>query len=193
MADPTTLPTQIEQSVTSLTRSHTAITDQESYETALASLSEVQMMRRQITTYFQELKAPVLQAQRRLNQASKDQLQRLEPIEQHLHAVITDYENSNIKLDAADADVLVNASLATGVPAAPLVPRVVTPAGHHRRTTVSVEVTDLLSLVKAIAAGQVPLAAVKPHAPFLNAMARSDGELFTLPGCERRTKTTIVT
>lgn len=193
MAEQTPLPNTLETSLTSLTQTHIDITDQASYEQALTQLALVQQMRRRITKYFADLKAPVMQAQKRLTAASTAQLQRLEPVEQTLTTVITDYETSNIKLDELDADALVNASLATGVPAAPLIPRVVTPAGHHRRTTVSVEVTDLLELVQAVAAERVPLNTLKPHTPALNALARSDGALFDVPGCQRNTKTTIVT
>jgi len=47
--------------------------------------------------------------------------------------------------------------------------------------------------VQAVAAERVPLNTLKPHTPALNALARSDGALFDVPGCQRNTKTTIVT
>tara|TARA_R100001086_G_scaffold249045_1_gene187525 strand:+ start:302 stop:883 length:582 start_codon:yes stop_codon:yes gene_type:complete len=193
MAETPALPTQIEQGLTTLTQTQLAITDQESYEQALTHLALVQQMRRTITKYFADLKAPVLTAQRRLNAASKEQLERLTPVESSLNDAVANYEQTNADLDDIDADILVNAALATGIPAEPLVPRITVPAGHHRRTTISVEVTDLLALAKAVAAESAPVTCLLPNVTALTALARSDGELFALPGVRRQTHTTIVT
>lgn len=55
-------------------------------------------------------------------------------------------------------------------------------SGISNRTTYSAQVTDLLLLVQAIAAGSVPLNAVIANTPFLNNQARAMKETLNYPG-----------
>lgn len=54
--------------------------------------------------------------------------------------------------------------------------------GVSYRVTWSAEVTDLLALVQAVAAGQVPLKVLQPDSTVLNTMARALKESLALPG-----------
>jgi outer membrane murein-binding lipoprotein Lpp len=54
--------------------------------------------------------------------------------------------------------------------------------GISTRTNYSAEVTDLMALVKAVAAGQVPLVVLQPDMKVLNAQAKALKEHLTYPG-----------
>jgi len=194
MATDNTLPSDIETHLTTLALSDTPLTiaDQEGYETALTQLALCQQMRRKITKYFADLRQPVTIAGKRLTAAKDAQIARLTPVESNLNAAILEYEDEHIKVDAKDAEVLSALSLASGIPASPLAPTVVTPNGYHRRETVSAEVVDLAALVSAVADGSAPLEVIRPHQPALNRLAREQGELFAVPGCKRAVKSTVV-
>jgi len=77
------------------------------------------------------------------------------------------------------------AALVLDEPAAPMliVPAPVKrPAGIATRVAYSARVTDLLALVKAVAAGKVPIQAIEPNTSFLNAQARSFKGQLGWPG-----------
>ena len=67
------------------------------------------------------------------------------------------------------------------------------PPGVTTRETWSAEVTDLGALVRAVAAGEVPLDAVLPFLPFLNGLARTERGAMAVPGVRPVSKRTIVT
>jgi hypothetical protein len=194
MATDNTLPSDIETHLTTLAVSATPLTieDQESYEQALTQLALCQQMRRRITKYFADLRQPVTLAGKRLTAAKDAQIARLTPVEGNLNKAILEYEDRHVKIDAQDAEALSALSLASGVPASPLVPTVVTPNGYHRRETVSAEVVDLAALISAVSDGTAPIEALRPHQPALNRLAREQGELFAVPGCKRVVKSTVV-
>lgn len=54
--------------------------------------------------------------------------------------------------------------------------------GSYGRTNYSATVSDLMTLVKAVAAGVVPLAAIEANMVYLNTRARSDRKGFSIPG-----------
>jgi len=54
--------------------------------------------------------------------------------------------------------------------------------GNATRRTWGAEVTDLMALVKAVAAGQVPIQAIEPNAVFLNQQARALKSALSYPG-----------
>lgn len=54
------------------------------------------------------------------------------------------------------------------------------------------EVTSLAALVKAVAAGQVSIKAVKANKAYLNAQARAAREAFLIPGCEAVCKESLM-
>jgi hypothetical protein len=55
-------------------------------------------------------------------------------------------------------------------------------AGQVTKTTYSAQVTNLMQLVKAVAAGTVPLQALKADEPFLNSQARAFRQGLNYPG-----------
>lgn len=57
-------------------------------------------------------------------------------------------------------------------------------AGKVSGTTYSAKVTDLRALVRAVADGRAPMEALGANESFLNQMARSYKEGFSMPGCE---------
>ena len=86
-------------------------------------------------------------------------------------------------LDLAEAPVV--APIVTANPVyAPRTPLVPPPraAGVSFSTRWSAEVTDLLTLVKAVAGGQAPLSVLTPAMPVLNAMARDEHDRLNIPG-----------
>jgi hypothetical protein len=69
--------------------------------------------------------------------------------------------------------------------AMPVVVRSVTPArvaGQVSKVKYTAEVTSLMTLVKAVAEGKVPLHAVQANMSYLNSRASDDKELFAIPG-----------
>lgn len=61
----------------------------------------------------------------------------------------------------------------------PPVPRV---EGISHRDNWSAEVTDVMALIKAVAAGEAPILAITPNMKFLNEQARSYKNLLKIPG-----------
>ena len=68
------------------------------------------------------------------------------------------------------------------VDVAPVESEIASVAGTSMRSYYSAEVVDLLALVRAAAAGTIPLDAIQPNAVFLNAQARSLKTLMAYPG-----------
>ena len=57
-------------------------------------------------------------------------------------------------------------------------------SGQVIKTTYSATVTNLLELVKAVAAGKAPLQAIKADESYLNKKANLEKEGFSVPGCK---------
>ena len=57
-------------------------------------------------------------------------------------------------------------------------------SGQVSKTTYSATVTNLLELVKAVAAGKAPLQAIKADESYLNKKASLEKEGFSVPGCK---------
>lgn len=62
--------------------------------------------------------------------------------------------------------------------------------GLSFRTTYSAEVTDLGALIRAVAAGQAPIAYLQANLPALNGAARAHKEVFSVPGVRLVTERT---
>lgn len=87
-------------------------------------------------------------------------------------------------LENAGEAELADKVLEEPVQAAPL-PKMPPPlAKGGVRTYYSARVVDLMVLVKAVAAGQVPMAAIQANQPYLNNRATHDKEFFNIPGVE---------
>ncbi|TSA55668.1 hypothetical protein D4R42_05220 [bacterium] len=63
--------------------------------------------------------------------------------------------------------------------------------GVSTRKLWSAEVTDLMALVKAVAAGEQPLTFLKADTTALNSMAKAQKELMKVPGVEAVSKVTV--
>lgn len=61
--------------------------------------------------------------------------------------------------------------------------------GSYGRVTYSATVVSLMELVKAVAAGKVPITAIEANMVFLNGRARSDKEGFSIPGVKLNKET----
>lgn len=66
-------------------------------------------------------------------------------------------------------------------------------AGVHARVTWHAEVTDLMELVKAVAAGSHAIGLLEPNMPALNALAVALKDTLDIPGVEAVKKTGMVT
>lgn len=82
------------------------------------------------------------------------------------------------KTEKAEALQVAAASVITPI-VAPTTPKV---AGISMRTTFRAEVVDKMELVKAVAAGTIPLNALDANMPFLNNQARAMKETLAYPG-----------
>lgn len=65
------------------------------------------------------------------------------------------------------------------------------PAGVNYRTTYSAEVVDLFELVRAVAAGNVPIEAISANMTFLNQQARSLKTSLAYPGVKAKPKRSV--
>ena len=63
--------------------------------------------------------------------------------------------------------------------------------GTSARRKLSAKVVDLDALVRAVAAGRVPLTLIQPNQRALDALAQAAGDAFELPGCELVVETVI--
>lgn len=88
--------------------------------------------------------------------------------------------------EAAEAEAVLDAPMPAPPPPRARVPKV---EGVATREVWSAQVTNLMQLVKAIAAGQAPLALVLPNEPALHGQARSLKAQMQIPGvravCQR--------
>ena len=190
------LPSDLETAVTQLSVRATPLplVDQAQYDEACVKLELVQKLRRKIVKHFTYLREPISIANKRNSAARDHELARLVPIESGLNTCIVEYQNAQAAERDADAEALSALSLATGVPVAPLAAMDRPPTNQHRRETVSVTVTDLAALVSAVADfdGRAPLECLRVHLPTLNRLAREQGDLFHVPGCQRVVSTKVI-
>lgn len=98
--------------------------------------------------------------------------------------------NRAVELDlSGDAEAAASV-LEEPIIAAPVVTQASAPArfaGSIARKTYRCQVTNLMELVKAVAAGTAPLAALKADESYLNKKAGLDKDSFCVPGCKLET------
>ena len=168
------------------------ITDGATYYAASQMLQGINDQRRMVEKHYASIKKPLNAARKHIIALEKADVGRLTQPAAVLSAAIVAYEDAQQAKDAAEAKVLLAASL-KGMTVAPQVPRL-TPADHqYRRQTRSVTVENFPELVAAVAKGDVPLDALAPNTTILNRMAREQGDLFAVPGCTLNVNTTVVT
>ena len=158
------------------------------HERALDHLRAVQQLRRDVSAHYAELRAPVLATTRALTRAEREHLDPLRQVEDAIEAAILGYETRT----TTETQAAIAASLADPSRPAPEVPPLVR-EGAHTRTTYLAEVQDKRALVRGIVEGTVPLDAVEPKMPVLNALARASRNEFRLPGCTLATQTRVIT
>jgi len=178
----------------------TEITSREEYRVACQQLGGVQSLRRKVDDHYDELKAPVLVAQRGLIKAKKEVLDRIAPVEKALTTLIVTWEDAMEHQAEKEIRLIMEAERQGERPPGPFtkddIPMLAAPSrpeGLQRRTHVKVKVTDMRALARAVADGELPAEYLKPNDSALASRARADGELFSLPGCERVTKAILVT
>jgi phage FluMu protein gp41 len=171
---------------------HLTITDDESYYAASQMLQCINDQRRAVEKHYASIKKPLNAARKHIIELEKADVGRLTQPASALSAAIVTYEDTQRDADAAEAKTLLAASL-QGVTVAPQVPRLATADRQYRRQTRSVEVVNLEELVHAVARGEVPLEAVAANTTILNRMAREQGDLFRVAGCQVNINTTVVT
>ena len=191
--------------------SEIVVRDAESYKTAGEMLKDLTGLEKQIKTYWEDDVAAALRLHRslvakrdamlvpvgekktalRLGMKSWDGEQ--ERIRRELQAK-ADAEARKAAEDAALAEAVElerngNKAAAEAVMAAPVAPAPVfipktTPGGYGQftRKIWNAEVVDMLVLVKAVAAGHVPIQALQADKVFLNAQARSLKGAMAYPG-----------
>jgi hypothetical protein len=178
----------------------TEITTPEQYRAACEQLGGVQALRRKVDAHYDELKAPVLVAQRGLIKAKKAVLDRIAPVEKALTTLIVTWEDAMEHQAEKEIRLIMEAERQGERPPGPFTKDDIQmlaapsrPEGLQRRTHVKVKVTDMRALARAVADGELPAEYLKPNDSALASRARADGELFSLPGCERVTKAILVT
>lgn len=113
--------------------------------------------------------------QERLAREEQERLQREEQLQR---AIELDESGQSEQAEAVlDEPVY----LAPVVIAAPAPPKV---QGQVAKVSYSAKVVDVKALIKAVADGRAPLAAIKVDDSYINGIARLDKENFSLPGCE---------
>ena len=179
----------------------TEITSPEQYRAACEQLGGVQSLRRKVDAHYDALKAPLLVAQRGLIKAKKEVLDRIAPVEKTLTSLIVTWEDAMGRQREREIRLIMEAERQGDRPPGPftkddiplLAASKVRPEGLQRRTHVKVKVTDMRALARAVADGELPAEYLKPNDSALASRARADGDLFSLPGCERVTKAILVT
>lgn len=83
-------------------------------------------------------------------------------------------------VSAADVEAVLSAPVEVVAVPAPPPPAM---QGVSERWEYTAQCLDPMALLRAVVAGQVPLAAIEVSQKYLNARARSDKELFSIPGC----------
>lgn len=97
--------------------------------------------------------------------------------EERLHAAIVAEESG-----ATDQEVASIVDAPVAVVAAPVQPTYAKAAGVSKRDNWKAKVTNMKDLVKAVAAGKVPLEYLLPNEQALNARAKADKQTLNIPG-----------
>jgi len=172
------------------------LADAPEVDAATAALAEVQQMRRRVKAFFADLRRPINEARAVNLRNEQDWLGKLAPIEDRLTRLIVAYQEQAATRQAAAAAQLLATATTTGtLPETPLEIAVpVTPS--QTRTTYAATVAtpeDFQVLVAAVAAGRVPLMALKPDETWLSSRAREQRERLAIPGVTLVVKKTVVT
>ena len=161
------------------------------YKSAVEALSVLQLMRREIESFFRELKRTANDHRKALIDKEKALLADAKPVEQHLNDLIVAFDQA--REDAA-RDAAVQALKG---PAGAMILSTsdfdVASDGYHTIPTIVPSVEDKLALVLAVSEGRIPLDALTPNLSFLRKLKEEHGDLAEVPGVTFSLKTTVVT
>ena len=201
---------QLVDQTVALAASDLKISDQTTYQTAGERLKELSAKEKEIEDFRKKLKAPILAAGKAIDDFFSAPLTRLQGARASLKRSLLQYqiaeEQRRRELEARAQEAArkererlearaekaaekgqtekaaVLQATADSVVAPMVAPTVQKISGISTRTTYRAEVFDKMALVKAVAAGTVPLNALDANAPFLNNQARAMKETLAYPG-----------
>ena len=129
------------------------------------------ILSQKILSYDREVTAARAREQQEAERVAREQREKLEAEAKQLAAAGAP--------EAAEA-----VAHAAALVSAPVIPLSIPTSERStaKRTTWSAEITDLMTLVKAVAAGQVPLEAIEPNMGYLNGRARLEKEKLVIAG-----------
>ena len=201
---------QLVDETVALTTGDLKIADPKTYELAGERLKELSSKEKQIEDFRKKLKAPILAAGKAIDEFFNAPLTRLQGARASLKRSLLQYqiaeeqrrrelearaqeaarkEREKLEARAAKAEASGKAEKAEALQVAAasvIVPTVASTvskiSGISTRTSYRAEVVDKMELVKAVAAGTVPLNALDANLPFLNNQARAMKETLAYPG-----------
>jgi hypothetical protein len=205
---------------TALTARKVHVTDIATRDEASENLRAVKGLMAEVTSVFGPMKQKAAEAHKTIVAAEKKQLEPLLLAEAYLKRELGAYEEVQrqarvdearrleaearkraeeealleaIHLEESGAKEEAAAVLAAPIVVAPVIRPQEPPkaAGVSYRTLYSAVVTDLGALVKAVAEGKVPLAAIQPNMSVLDAQARSLKDTLAWPGVQVRSETSV--
>ena len=166
------------------------ITSTPTYAQACEALGACQSLRKEITKHYTAVKRGALDHLSELRGMEKAQLEQVDPTERLLQELIIDYEDQyHAERQKAAESALMHPAGTSLSRLEDDLPKV---KGQYNHPTLEPVVTDLEALVKAVASGQIPLEAVKPHLPCLRRMLTEQEEMFEVPGVEVHRRITVV-
>ena len=163
-----------------------------SYLAACDALKAFQTMRKAVVKHFKKYKDHINEHRKMLLADEHEHLDRIAPSEIRLQKLILAYEDRR----ESEAQKAIDAARLENKPEAVLSPSLVTPKprGQSRREYPRVVVTELATLVKAVAAGTIGLQALQPNMVYLNQLLSKQGkELFQVPGVRVEQYSKVVT
>lgn len=194
------------------------ITDKESHELAVGHGRLLQASQKEVEALFTDAKRRIDALKKPILQAEKDDIDVITKAKNELGAKVQAYtrEQERIALEArraaeaearraeeerrlaeaiaaeqagevAEAEQILN-EVSLPMPAIVQAPEIKV-SGQVQKQTYSAVVTDLRALVKAVAAGHVPIQALKADEVFLNSQARNFREGLSYPGVEVKSNT----
>ena len=201
---------QLVDETVALTTSDLKIADPQTYELAGERLKELSAKEKQIEDFRKKLKAPILAAGKAIDEFFNAPLTRLQGARASLKRSLLQYqiaeeqrrrelearaqeaarkEREKLEARAAKAEASGKAEKAEALQVAAasvIVPTVASTvskiSGISTRTSYRAEVVDKMELVKAVAAGTIPLNAIDANMPFLNNQARAMRDTLAYPG-----------
>ena len=163
-----------------------------SYLAACDALKTFQAMRREVRKHFRKYKDHLNEHRKMLMADEREHLDRIVPAEERLQKLILSYEDRREAEAQKVAEAARENHNSTTVSEASLV--VPEPRGQYRREYNRIVVSDLLTLVREVAEGRIPIEALQPNTVYLNQLLAKQGSaLFSVPGVNVEQYSKVVT